>query len=115
MRRSIKLKREAYLQIVSKEKRESEALKLLEEDQKQKTAIEPLGQYIQFKQEAEKENKKTKKEKDPSKSKQPMSAFFLYSHDRRVALLGGGKNLFEVSKITGEEWKSMTEEQKKAL
>ena len=55
--------KEAYLQIVGKEKRENEALRLLEEEQKQKTAMELLEQYLQFKQEAEKENKKTKKEK----------------------------------------------------
>ncbi|XP_026434667.1 high mobility group B protein 13-like [Papaver somniferum] len=42
--------REAYLQIVGKEKRENEAMKLLEEDQKQKTAMELLEQYLQFKQ-----------------------------------------------------------------
>lgn len=52
--------REAYLQVMAKEKRETEAMKLLEEDHKQKTAMELLEQYLQFKQEAEKENKKTK-------------------------------------------------------
>lgn len=52
--------KEAYLQVMAKEKRESEAMKLLEEDQKQKTAMELLDQYLQFRQEAEKENKKTK-------------------------------------------------------
>ena len=50
--------KEAYLQIVGKEKRENEAMRLLEEEQKQKTAMELLEQYLQFKQEAEKENKK---------------------------------------------------------
>ena len=52
--------KDAYLQIMSKEKRESEALKLLEEEQKQKTAMELLDQYLQFKQEADKDTKKTK-------------------------------------------------------
>lgn len=105
--------KEAYLQIISKEKREIEAMKLLEEEQKQKTAMELLNQYIEFKQEADKETKKTKKEKDPSKPKQPMSAFFLYSQERRADLLGEGNNLLEASKIIGEEWKKMTEEQKR--
>ena len=45
---------------MSKEKRESEALKLLEEEQKQKTAMELLDQYLQFKQEADKDTKKAK-------------------------------------------------------
>ncbi|XP_026398190.1 high mobility group B protein 6-like [Papaver somniferum] len=45
--------REAYLQIVGKEKRENEAMKLLQEDQKQKTAMELLEQYLQFKKKGE--------------------------------------------------------------
>lgn len=52
--------KEAYLQVIAKEKRETEAMKLLEEEQKQKTAMELLEQYMQFKQDTEKENKKTK-------------------------------------------------------
>lgn len=52
--------REAYLQVMAKEKRETEAMKLLEEDHKQKTAMELLDQYVQFVQEAEKDNKKSK-------------------------------------------------------
>lgn len=104
--------KEAYLQIISKEKRETEAMKLLEEEQKQKTEMELLNQYLEFKQEANKETKKPKKEKDPLKPKQPMSAFFLYSNERRANLLEAGNNLLEASKIIGEEWKNMTEEQK---
>ncbi|XP_022136932.1 high mobility group B protein 13 [Momordica charantia] len=103
--------KEAFLQITSKEKRESEAMKLLEEEQKQKTAMELLEQYLQFKGEAEKENKK-KKEKDPLKPKQPMSAFFLFSNERRATLLAENKNILEVAKLAGEEWKNMTEEQR---
>lgn len=52
--------KEAYLQIISKEKRETEALKLLEDEQKQKTAMELLNQYLEFMQEADKETKKTR-------------------------------------------------------
>lgn len=52
--------KEAYLKIVGNEKREHEAMRLLEDEQKHKTAIELLEQYLQFKQEAEKDNKKTK-------------------------------------------------------
>ncbi|XVF51352.1 hypothetical protein PTKIN_Ptkin04bG0178300 [Pterospermum kingtungense] len=105
--------KEAYLQVMAKEKRESEAMKLLEDEHKQKTAMELLEQYLQFKQEAEKETKKTKKEKDPLKPKQPMSAFFLFSNERRAALLAENKNVLEVAKIAGEEWKNMTEKQKR--
>ncbi|XP_052210858.1 high mobility group B protein 6-like [Diospyros lotus] len=105
--------KEAYLKVVGNEKRENEAMKLLEEEQKQRTAMELLEQYLQFKQEAEKESKKTKKEKDPLKPKQPMSAFFLFSSERRAALLAEKKNILEVAKITGEEWKNMSEKQRK--
>ncbi|KAM1025138.1 hypothetical protein ACFX2C_038342 [Malus domestica] len=104
--------KEAYLKVTTKEKREVEAMHLLEEENKQKTAMELLEQYLQFKQEAEMENKKTKKEKDPSKPKHPMSAFFLFTNDRRPALAAENKTVTEVAKITGEEWKNMTEVQK---
>ncbi|XP_030951920.1 high mobility group B protein 6-like [Quercus lobata] len=104
--------KEAYLQVIAKEKRETEAMKLLEEEHKQKTAMELLEQYLQFKQESEKENKKTKKEKDPLKPKHPMSAFFVFTNERRAALHAEKKSVSEIAKITGEEWKNMTEEQK---
>ncbi|KAL9242921.1 hypothetical protein vseg_016878 [Gypsophila vaccaria] len=105
--------KEAYLKVVSKEKRETEAMKLLEDEQKQKTAMELLDQYLQFVQEADKGTKKSKKEKDPLKPKHPVGAFFLYSSERRAALLGEGKKLLEASKIIGEEWKNMTDDQKR--
>ncbi|WVZ26107.1 hypothetical protein V8G54_004651 [Vigna mungo] len=105
--------KEAYLQVIAKEKRESEAMRLFEEEQKQRTAMELLEQYMQFKQEAEKEIKKNKKEKDPLKPKHPMSAYFLFTNDRRAALLAENKNFLEVPKITAEEWKNMTEEQRR--
>ncbi|KAJ7004218.1 high mobility group B protein 13-like [Populus alba x Populus x berolinensis] len=106
--------KEAYLKVMTKEKRESEAMKLLEEEQKQKTAMELLEQYLQFKQEADQEenSKKTKKEKDPLKPKQPLSAFFLFCNERRAALLAENKSVLEVAKIAGEEWKHMTEKQR---
>ncbi|XP_020089633.1 high mobility group B protein 6-like [Ananas comosus] len=104
--------KEAYLQIVGQEKRENEAMKLLEGEQMQKTAMELLDQYLQFKQEAENEGKKVRKEKDPSKPKQPMSAFFLFSKEQRSALLEENKNVCEIAKIAGEEWKNMTEERR---
>ncbi|KAF3448679.1 hypothetical protein FNV43_RR09392 [Rhamnella rubrinervis] len=104
--------KEAYLKVIAKEKRETEAMMLLEEEQKQKTAMVLLEQYMQFKQDAEKETKKTKKERDPLRPKHPISAFFLFTNERRAALLAENKNVMEVAKITGEEWKNMTEEQK---
>ncbi|XP_050230047.1 high mobility group B protein 13-like [Mercurialis annua] len=105
--------KEVYLQLTTKEKRESEAMKLLEDEQKQRTAMDLLEQYLQFKQETDKENKKkTKKEKDPLKPKQPMSAFFLFSNERRAGLLAENKNVTEAAKIAGEEWKNMSEKQK---
>ncbi|XVF13006.1 hypothetical protein REPUB_Repub08aG0169900 [Reevesia pubescens] len=104
--------KEAYLQVIAKEKRESEAMKLLGDEHKYKTAMDLLEQYLQFKQGAEKETKKTKKERDPLKPKQPISAFFLFSNERRAALLAENKNVLEVAKVAGEEWKNMTEEQR---
>ncbi|CAA2985317.1 Hypothetical predicted protein [Olea europaea subsp. europaea] len=105
--------KEVYLKIVGNEKRDHEALKLLEEEQKQKTAMDLLEQYLQFKQEAEKGKKKrTKKVKDPLKPKQPMSAYFVFANERRAVLLAENKNIFEAAKITGEEWKNMTEAQR---
>ncbi|KAG9448404.1 hypothetical protein H6P81_014532 [Aristolochia fimbriata] len=101
--------KETYLLIVGKEKRENEALKLLEEEQKQKTAMELLEQYLEFKKEKEKGGKKTRKQRDPLRPKHPISAFFLFSNERRAALLAENKNLLEVSKILGEEWKNMDE------
>ncbi|URE44747.1 HMG (high mobility group) box [Musa troglodytarum] len=94
------------------EKREIDAMKLLEEEQLQKTAMELLQHYLQFKQETDNEGKRTRKEKDPLKPKHPMSAFFLFSKERREALLRENKNVLEISKIAGEEWKNMTGEQK---
>lgn len=46
------------------------------------------------------------------KPKQPISAFFIFTNERRAALLAENKSVLEVAKITGEEWKNMTEEQK---
>ncbi|XXG89896.1 hypothetical protein AAC387_Pa12g1789 [Persea americana] len=104
----------SYLQIVGKEKREKEAMKLLEDEQKQRMAIELLEQYLQFKQEVDTEKKKktTRKEHDPSKPKHPLSAFFVFSGERRPALIAEKKNVLEIAKIAGEEWKNLTEEQK---
>ncbi|PQM42550.1 high mobility group B protein 6-like [Prunus yedoensis var. nudiflora] len=92
--------KEAYLQVTAKEKRETEAMHLLEEEHKQKTAMELLEQYLQ-------------KEKDPLKPKQPMSAFFLFTNERRAALVAESKTVPEIAKITGEEWKNMTDKQKR--
>ncbi|KAF0932917.1 hypothetical protein E2562_013116 [Oryza meyeriana var. granulata] len=113
-----KQEKEAYLQVVGQEKREAEAMKLLEEEQMQRTAKELLEQYIKFRQEAaaddgdKKAKKKGKKDKDPSKPKHPMSAYFVYSQERRAALVAEKKNAPEIGKITGEEWKGMTEAEK---
>lgn len=108
------VEKEVYSKIVGNQKRENEAMKLLEEEQKQKTAMELLEQYLQFREEAEKEgdHKKKKKEKDPLKPKRPESAYFLFLSERRAALIAENKSVVEIAKITGEEWKNMTEKQK---
>ncbi|XP_073028929.1 high mobility group B protein 13-like [Primulina eburnea] len=105
--------KEIYLKIMGNEKRQHEAMKLLEEEQKQKAAMELLEQYLEFKQETEEENKKkSKKERDPLKPKKPLSAYFIFSNARREALLKENKNVLDVARITGEEWKNMKEKQK---
>jgi upstream-binding transcription factor len=77
-------------------------MKLLEEQQMQWTAKELLEQYLKFRQEAEEgdgkkgQRKNRKKDKDPSKPKQPMSAYFVYSQERRAALVEEKKNVPEV-------------------
>lgn len=53
-----------------------------------------------------------RKEKDPSKPKHPVTAFFLFMNERRADLVAENKNVLEVGKITGEEWKKMTEKEK---
>ncbi|KAF3333223.1 high mobility group B protein 13 [Carex littledalei] len=104
--------KEAYLQVVGKEKRETEAMKLLEEEHMQKTAMELLEQYLKFKQEADDlGKKKSRKEKDPLKPKQPMSAFIIFSNERR-STLAENRSVVEVAKIAGEEWKGMSDKQK---
>lgn len=91
------IEKDAYLKAMAKEKRETEAMKLLEDEQKQKTAMELLEQYMQFKQETEKDSKKNRKElKDPLKPKHPLSAFILYTNDRRAAILAQNKGILEV-------------------
>ncbi|XP_006648516.1 high mobility group B protein 13-like [Oryza brachyantha] len=114
-----RVEKEAYLQVVGQEKREAEAMKLLEEEQMQRTAKELLEQYVRFRQEAaadngdkKAKNKGKKKDKDPSKPKHPMSAYFVYSQERRAALIAEKKNVPEIGRITGEEWKGMTEAEK---
>ncbi|KAH0635677.1 hypothetical protein KY289_035592 [Solanum tuberosum] len=95
------------------EKCKHEAMRLLDDEQKQKTAMELLEQYIQFQQGSiVNENKKKKKEKDPLKPKEHLSAFFMFTNNCRVALLSEkNNNVKEATKITGEEWKNMIEQQ----
>ena len=112
--------KEAYLQVIAMEKRETDSMRFLEDEQKQRTAMELFEQYMQFKQEAEKDGKKNKlhippfgpffflvwllmcfihvhrKEKDPLKPKHPMSAYLLFTNDRRAALAAENNNLLEV-------------------
>ncbi|ERM98786.1 hypothetical protein AMTRI_Chr01g108050 [Amborella trichopoda] len=105
-----KAERELYLKVVGTKKREEDALKLYQEEQNQKAALELLQQFLQFKQDEEDKKGKKKKEKDPEKPKQPLSAFFIFSKERRAALPSENKNILEDAKIAGEEWKKMTKE-----
>ncbi|XP_011620633.2 high mobility group B protein 6 isoform X2 [Amborella trichopoda] len=102
--------KEHWNQVVGTKKREEDALKLYQEEQNQKAALELLQQFLQFKQDEEDKKGKKKKEKDPEKPKQPLSAFFIFSKERRAALPSENKNILEDAKIAGEEWKKMTKE-----
>nr|ADE77169.1 unknown [Picea sitchensis] len=104
--------KEAYLQVVGQERRETEALKLLHDEQKQKTALELLEQYLQYQKDAEGKEKSKRKEKDPSKPKHPVTAFFAFTNERRAALLEENHNVLQIAKILGEEWKNMTKEER---
>lgn len=104
--------KEAYLQVVGQEKRETEALKLLHDEQKQKTALELLEQYLQYQKDVEGKEKNKRKEKDPSKPKHPVTAFFAFTNERRAALLAEKHNVLQIAKILGEEWKNMTKEER---
>ncbi|CAL5385205.1 unnamed protein product [Camellia sinensis] len=69
---------------------------------------QPMSAYLVFTTEA-----MMRKEKDLLKPKQPISAFFMFRNERRAALLAENKTVYEVAKITGEEWNNMTKKQKK--
>lgn len=46
------------------------------------------------------------------KPKQPLTAYFLFANEKRAVLLSENKNVLEVAKITGEEWKNMTDKER---
>ncbi|CAL5434762.1 unnamed protein product [Camellia sinensis] len=74
---------------------------------------QPVFAFLAFTTKAMKLLEEKQKEKDPLKSKQPMSALFMFKNERRAALLAKSKTVWEVAKITCEEWKNMTKKQKK--
>lgn len=58
--------------------------------------------------------KKQRKKKDPDHPKKPLSAFMLFMQEHRPAIRANnpGSNVGVISKVAGEMWKSMTEDQK---
>lgn len=58
--------------------------------------------------------KQKKKRKDPDHPKKPLSAFMLFLQEHRAAIRANnpGQNVGAISKIGGEMWKTMTDEQK---
>ncbi|KAH9320985.1 hypothetical protein KI387_015624 [Taxus chinensis] len=98
--------KEAYLQDVGKAKRENGALKLLHQERKQKTSLD-----LQHKKDAEGDEKGKRREKDPLKPKQPVTAFFAFTNERCPALLEQKHNVLEISKILGRDWNMMTKEE----
>lgn len=58
---------------------------------------------------------KTKKVKDPNKPKRPLTAFMRYSSSRRskIRQKQPQSSMIEISKIIGEEWRSLAESDKR--
>ena len=58
--------------------------------------------------------KKAKAEKDPFAPKKPLTAFMLYTNNRRqdVMAKNPGLRVTEISAIIGKEWKELTQEEK---
>ncbi|CAM6119616.1 unnamed protein product [Calypogeia fissa] len=104
------VEKKVYLKIVGQEKREVEAMKMYEEEHNKKVAVEFLEQYLRFQSEKEDgDMKKKKKEKDPRKPKQPASAFFVFSNERRPNMLAENLRIPEIGKRLGEEWRALDE------
>jgi upstream-binding transcription factor len=87
------------LQVAGQERRETEALKLLHNEQKQKTALELLEQYLQYQKDAEGKEKSKREEKDPLKPKPPVTAFFAFTNECRAALLEENHNVLQIAKF----------------
>ncbi|GKC12784.1 high mobility group B protein 6-like protein [Tanacetum coccineum] len=51
-------------------------------------------------------------QKDSLKLKRPESAYFLFMNERHDALVAESKSQVEIAKLTREEWKNMTKNQK---
>jgi len=62
-----------------------------------------------------KKKKSKKKKKDPSEPKRPTTAFFFYTSSIRetVSKANPGKSVGELSKIFGQMWADLSEEEKK--
>eukprot|EP01066_Platyproteum_vivax_P009825 Platyproteum_vivax@DN4355_c0_g1_i3.p1 len=79
-----------------------------------------MGRKVEKAEKAEKETKpkkttKAKKEKDPNAPKKPTTAYFAFMKERRPGVVEENpeiKNVAEISKILGSEWKELTEEDK---
>ncbi|EFJ38483.1 hypothetical protein SELMODRAFT_73858 [Selaginella moellendorffii] len=105
--------KEEYLkQLVGKEKREAEALKLLQDEKNRKLSKEILDQFMEYKK-FDAQNSllycSFRKEKDPEKPKRPTTGYMAYSEERRPALMNENLKVPQIGKILGEEWRSMDE------
>ncbi|CAL5399327.1 unnamed protein product [Camellia sinensis] len=77
-----------------------------EEQEKLQTKLKKLQKMKEFKPTMQ-------KEKDPLKPKQPMSAFFMFTNERRVALLTESKSVWEIAKQNKEKYLEEMEAYKK--
>eukprot|EP00850_Spirogloea_muscicola_P005618 SM000026S08867 [mRNA] locus=s26:283543:286897:+ [translate_table: standard] len=110
-----KTAKEEYEKNIASKKRETDALIKLKEEKRAEAAMDLLRQFELHQLEAQEiDGKPKKKEKDDTKPKAPVTAFFEYCKQRRTLLASEGISLTvpEAGKKLGEEWNLLSEKQK---
>lgn len=64
---------------------------------------------------AQKRKRTSKKKKDPNAPKRPLTAYMIFSQEHRQEVREENKDakIGEISKILGERWKKLSDEEKK--
>ncbi|GLJ36874.1 hypothetical protein SUGI_0745080 [Cryptomeria japonica] len=103
---------ESENKVHEQEKREIKALKILHEQEKQKAALDLLQQYVQYRKDADANEKSKRREKDSAKPKKAITAYIAFCNERRAALLAEMHDGREILKMLGREWKNMSREKR---